>query len=471
MDRLKFGTSGLRGLVTDLAGWPAFAYSMAFGRALVEKELIRRDMPVLVGRDLRCSSLEISRQCIAGIEAAGLKALDCDALPTPALALSAVKRNSAAIMVTGSHIPDDRNGLKFYRPDGEITKDDEAGILEALAKLRPANGQDIYSPTAMDDGGDAIEDYVVRSTDFFSGALQGLTVGVYQHSSVARDILVRIIEGCGATAVPLGRADRFIPVDTEALRDEDVALAARWAAETRLDAIVSTDGDADRPLIADETGIFVRGDLIGLITALHLSADAIVTPITSNSAIERDGLKVMRTKIGSPFVIEGIKAAAKVGARCVVGFEPNGGVLLGGAVTRNGRVLEPLSTRDAMLPIISVLAAAKERSIKVSALVSTLNANTAAAHRLQNVPSEASTAFIRRLAEDRIYTSAFVADVGEVAAINLLDGARIALADGGVIHFRASGNAPELRCYVEAADEARACSLLEWGLAAARRAL
>lgn len=37
--------------------------------------------------------------------------------------------NMPAIMVTGSHIPFERNGLKFYRPDGEITKHDEAAIL------------------------------------------------------------------------------------------------------------------------------------------------------------------------------------------------------------------------------------------------------------------------------------------------------------------------------------------------------
>ncbi len=34
-------------------------------------------------------------------------------------------------MVTGSHIPFDRNGLKFYRPEGEISKADELAILAA----------------------------------------------------------------------------------------------------------------------------------------------------------------------------------------------------------------------------------------------------------------------------------------------------------------------------------------------------
>tara|TARA_B110000908_G_C10080263_1_gene369255 strand:+ start:225 stop:437 length:213 start_codon:yes stop_codon:yes gene_type:complete len=60
--------------------------------------------------------------------AAGLAVTDCGDLPTPALALAAIGARAAAVMVTGSHVPADRNGLKFYTPDGEITKIDEMAI-------------------------------------------------------------------------------------------------------------------------------------------------------------------------------------------------------------------------------------------------------------------------------------------------------------------------------------------------------
>ena len=56
----------------------------------------------------------------------------------------------------------------------------------------------------------------------------------------------------GAETVGLGRSDGFVAIDTEAVREEDRALALSWAASLQLDAIVTTDGDADRPLIADE---------------------------------------------------------------------------------------------------------------------------------------------------------------------------------------------------------------------------
>jgi phosphomannomutase len=123
---LKFGTSGLRGLVTDLEGWPSYAYASAFFRS-VSVDAGRRQ--VVIGRDLRDSSPGIAATVARAAAASGFEAVDCGALPTPALALEAMRRGAYAVMVTGSHIPEDRNGLKFYRPDGEVTKDDEIVIL------------------------------------------------------------------------------------------------------------------------------------------------------------------------------------------------------------------------------------------------------------------------------------------------------------------------------------------------------
>jgi phosphomannomutase len=74
-----------------------------------------------------------------------------------------------------------------------------------------------------------------------------MTLGIYQQSSVARDVLTDILGGLGATVIPFGRAGGFIPVDTEAHREEDLALLRSWASDHAVDAIVSTDGDADRP--------------------------------------------------------------------------------------------------------------------------------------------------------------------------------------------------------------------------------
>lgn len=83
----------------------------------------------LIGRDLRSSSPLIAAQCARAVADAGLVPVDRGAVPTPALALASLQGRAPAIMVTGSHIPDDRNGLKFYRSPGEIDKADEGRVL------------------------------------------------------------------------------------------------------------------------------------------------------------------------------------------------------------------------------------------------------------------------------------------------------------------------------------------------------
>jgi phosphomannomutase len=471
---LKFGTSGLRGLVVELNGVPAFAYTRAFAEMLKEdgSAAAARNV-VLVGRDLRESSPSIAQLCCAALREAGLVPLDCGALPTPALAYHGMRFGLPAIMVTGSHIPEDRNGLKFYRAQGEIDKMDEAGILGWHAKLEVTSvpeGARTFSARSPDM--DLIAAYKARYRDFFgAGALAGLTVGVYQHSSVARDVIVEMLEALGARAVPLGRATSFIPVDTEALREEDEVLARGWASEQTLDAIVSTDGDADRPLISDSSGSFLRGDLVGAITAKSLGADVIVTPVTSNSALEASGAftTVTRTRVGSPYVIEGMAEASQSGAQAVVGFEANGGVLLGSDIVQDGRRLAALPTRDAMLPILCALREVIIQGRPLSQVGAAFSFKSAASNRLQNVATEKSTAFVSRLQQDETFRSELMTPLGGVAEITTLDGLRMTAKNGEVVHFRTSGNAPELRVYVEATTQERAADLLTWGLTTAQQ--
>jgi phosphomannomutase len=468
VEGLKFGTSGLRGLVTELIGQPAFAYSFAFLTYLADNALIEAGRPVLIGRDLRTSSVDIAGSVASAVAARKMQPVDCGALPTPALAQAAIRRAVPAIMVTGSHIPDDRNGLKFYRPDGEIDKADEAGILKACSNVpsRPAN---LAMATA--DSQPTI-DYVDRLSRFFAGKLAGLRVAVYQHSSVSRDILVEVLQRCGATALPVGRTVNFMPIDTEALRPEDEQFARSLATSGTFHAIVSTDGDGDRPLIADELGEFIRGDIVGLLTSGFLGAEIVVTPVTSNSIIERFVRgRTIRTRVGSPFVLAAMADAGSRGGRSIVGFEANGGVLLGTEVIAGGRRLGALPTRDALLPILAVLALAKHRGKPLSSIVSEVGARHALAHRLQDVPGDESRVLLEKLAEDAGFRARFFETVGHAGEVSVVDGVRVELEGDCLVHYRASGNAPELRCYVEAPTQERARELLVAGLSAAAMAL
>ncbi len=465
---LKFGTSGLRGLSTDLVGKASAVYATAFARHLKQKGWLSPEGRVLIGMDFRASSPEIAATCAGATAAEGLVPVDCGALPTPALALKAISEKAPALMITGSHIPADRNGIKFYRPDGEIDKEDELSISRIAAGILADAAFTLAAPLeGRDERSEALEAFAARNRALIPpGGLSGLKIGVYQHSTVARDLFVDLLRHFGAEVMALGRSEHFIPVDTEAVSPETLTLLAKWAEEYRLDAIVSADGDGDRPLLADESGQPLRGDLIGLITARFLGADVVVTPVTSNSGIEAAGdYETIRTRVGSPYVIEGMLKALGEGKTGVMGFEANGGLLTASPFVINGTTIAPLPTRDCFLPILAVLSAARAEGLSLRALAARVSLPVADADRLENFPLEVSGALMAHLRASSDNLAAFVAPLGTVAAVSDIDGLRVTLGDGAIIHFRPSGNAPEMRCYVEAADEKAAKTLLHKGLA------
>lgn len=456
----KFGTSGLRGLVTDLTPDLVQRYVRAFLAACPQGGAVH------VGRDLRASSPEIAAHVIAAVRAAGLDAVDHGALPTPALALASMSAGDSAVMITGSHIPADRNGLKFYVPSGEVSKTDEAAILAALE----TGVTDATTPGGLTRTDAARTAYTARYTAAFGArALVGTRLGIYQHSSVARDTLVEIVEGMGATAIPLARSDTFVPVDTEAVDAATRATLAGWARDHALDAILSTDGDADRPMLTDATGAVIPGDVLGALTARALGARTLVTPVSSNTMVEAMGFDtVTRTRIGSPFVIAGMEAVRATDPEArVAGYEANGGFLLGYTADAPAGPLPALMTRDSVLPMIAPLAAA---SAGLAALVAGLPGRFTAADRVQEVPADASAAFIGLLRDDPSARAAFF-EVGAETALDLTDGLRVTFQGGDIVHLRPSGNAPECRCYAEAASAQAAAELVRVHLAKLRGAL
>ena len=455
-----FGTSGARGTVEAMTNPVCYAYTRGFLQAMEADGAIEPGAEVVLAGDLRPSTPRILAAVARAVEDAGYRLTYAGMIPSPAVALYAMQRGAASIMVTGSHIPDDRNGIKFNRPDGEILKQDEARIREQTVDLpEPFPSITESEPPGMNP--DATAMYAERYTQFMpDNCLQGMNVGIYEHSGVGRDLLAQIMEQLGATVTRLARSDSFIPVDTEAIREEDIRLARQWAGEYSFDAIVSTDGDADRPLIADENGRWLRGDIVGVLCARYLGINSVVTPVSSNTVVEACGWfdHVYRTRIGSPYVIEQMNQSLSEGI--VGGYEANGGFLLASDVTREGRTIKALPTRDAVLPILAVLVSAREQGDSISTMIKALPERYTASDRIKAFPTGKSLAGIRALSESvTAIEQVFGSLCGKVKHTDNTDGLRITFENEEIIHLRPSGNAPELRCYNEADTPERAREL------------
>lgn len=455
-----FGTSGARGRVADMSAPVCYAYTLGFLQHLAEHHGLAPGSTVALAGDLRPSTPAIMRACAAAIVAAGHRPLNGGFLPSPAIALYGIERGIPSLMVTGSHIPDDRNGIKFNTAKGEILKADEVGIRAQAVGVPEHIAGNALPPVDPEPHAR----YLQRYLEFFgASALAGLRVAVYEHSGVARDLLGEVLAGLGAEVVRLGRSETFIPVDTEAIRPEDIDLARAWAADPGFDAIVSTDGDADRPLIGTERGEWLRGDVVGVLCAEALGIQALATPVSSNTVVEACGAfrAVRRTRIGSPYVIAGMQELRTEGHGSVAGYEANGGFLLETPVEREGRFLTPLPTRDALLPILALLVQAVAEGLPLGALPARLPARYTASDRLKDYPTERSRALLESLqAGGRPAMEALFGELcGAIADVDITDGLRMGFANGEIVHLRPSGNAPEFRCYNEAASEARAGEL------------
>ncbi|WP_409422872.1 phosphomannomutase [Pseudaeromonas sp. ZJS20] len=454
---VAFGTSGARGLVVDFTPEVCAAFTHAFV-AVMRQACSVPQMALAI--DNRPSSLGMAQACAAALLQAGIEPLFYGVVPTPALAYQAMRDKMPCIMVTGSHIPFDRNGLKFYRPDGEITKADELAILAADVAFDP-----LPSLPSLTVRAEAAQSYCQRYLSLFpAGLLAGKRIGIYEHSSAGRDLYGPMLRDLGAEVISLARSDAFVPIDTEAVGEEDKAKARSWSAEHNLDAIFSTDGDGDRPLLADEQGEWLRGDILGLLCASALCIEALAVPVSCNTLVSSCGRfeQVSLTRIGSPYVIAEFAELAKTYRR-IAGFEANGGFLLGSDIELHGQPLAALPTRDAVLPALMVLAAAGAGGI--STLVNALPKRFTHSDRIKDFPTAQSRAI---LAQGQGDPAGLLARLGfqdvEVVRVDTTDGLRLTLQEGGIVHLRPSGNAPELRCYAEADSLAQAQALVRQAL-------
>jgi phosphomannomutase len=219
---------------------------------------------------------------------------------------------------------------------------------------------------------------------------------------------------------------------------------------------------------------FFGGDLVGMVVAEYLKADAVVVPITCNDAVDRGNLAAIvepKTRIGSPFVIAGMEDAGRQGKQRVCGWEPNGGFLTGSDFERGGEALTALLTRDAFLPILGVLCAAAESGLSLPRLFARLPERFSRAALIENFPRSAGLQVVAYFStgsgDAERLARFFTPELGfaPIVHVDHTDGVRLSFASGEVAHVRPSGNADELRVYAVADTQARADAITAMAVA------
>jgi len=526
---LKFGTSGLRDTVENMTDMECYVNARGFITYLEESGEFKKGDTIAIGGDRRPSTYKIKRAvCAATCDMGGI-VNDQGQVPSPALAYYAMCNNMASIMVTGSHIPADRNGIKFTKCSGEILKSDESGILENVRKERIK----VYSIAEEDSifdkkgtfkakfeskfnkllraechTGESGELYIDRYRSTFGNEFfpEGTKIFLYQHSAVGRDIVKDIFESLGAKIfapdIKIGneplRSDEFVPVDTESVSDKTLDIFKRVLVDNDLDIGITLDGDSDRPLLvyreyeegkpADNVK-YITGDILGLLAILgleeiNIKVDAVCIPVSATDSIIRickdKGIELTQTKIGSPYVIAAMNESigSHSGEWNVFSWESNGGFLTGTDLTIGDKTLKALPTRDAVLPLLSVIHLIVKSGKNVSELTKTLPSRFTHADREKAFPMEISKAIISYLTPKDLndreelekikkrIKKVFLNDdgFGKVENVNYTDGIRILFDNGEISHLRPSGNAPEFRNYAIADSQDRAREIVRIGI-------
>ncbi len=377
MTRKLFGTDGIRGTANSepMTAETALKVAMAAGRCLRRGD--HRHL-VVIGKDTRLSGYMIEPALTAGFIAMGMDVVLVGPLPTPAIAmLTRSLRADLGVMISASHNPFEDNGIKLFGADGYKLSDEIEAAIEA--ELERGSGRvaphELGRAKRLDDAGGRYIEFV-KSSFPKRLRLDGLKVVIDCAHGAAYKVAPTVLWELGAEVVPLGVAPDGLNINRDSGTMATQAMQ-RAVVEHGADLGIALDGDADRLLVADESGKLLDGDQLMALIALNwhragrLDGGGVVATIMSNLGLERHlaahGIKLHRTSVGDRYVVEAMR---KLGSN--LGGEQSGHIILGDTCT----------TGDGLMAALQVLAAIVETGAPASRVC---NIFTAVPQLLRNV--------------------------------------------------------------------------------------
>jgi phosphoglucosamine mutase len=409
-----FGTDGVRGVAGDFL---TADLALKLGRAATLTSPAEHPQ-VLIVRDTRESGEMLEAALAAGIAAGGGHALLGGVLPTPGASVL-VRRYGfdMAAVVSASHNPYRDNGIKFFGPEGMKVSDEQEAEIERrleepsarIGRLRELHGA----------AGDYLRELELRFGELdLSGVRVLLDCANGATHRVAPEIFRRL--GAHVDAIAVEPDGRNI--------NENVGSTNISALAERLDGhdlAFAFDGDGDRVLALDRTGVVVDGDELMALAALHLReagrlegggvAVTVMTNYGFHRAMEGAGIEVATTNVGDRYVL-----AELVRRGWTLGGEQSGHIIDMGFVPSGDGIAAALLALEALA-----------------------GSDLAERHAMERLPQRLVNVIVR----DRDALD------GARAVWEAVDRETEALAGRGRVLVRPSGTEPLVRVMVEAPRE------------------
>lgn len=310
----------------------------AFGIWLKDR-LRKDDITVCVGRDSRLTGEELSKGVMAGLYQIGAKIYDFGVASTPSMFMAILDEKlecDGAIMLTASHLPKDRNGMKFFTKDGGTDKVHVRDILATAQNLEL--GDDLY--------------YIVEKNDFLSTYSNNLVKLIQDKTNsktpfAGTKIIVDAGNGVGGFFAhkilkPLGadisgsvflEPDGNFPNHIPNPELDDVMEGfKKTVLKEKADLGIIFDTDVDRAAIVDGNGMEInRNRLVALMSAIVIEENPGTTVVTDSITstgltefIENLGGKHLRFKRGYKNVINESLRLNQDGTNSALAIETSG---------------------------------------------------------------------------------------------------------------------------------------------------
>lgn len=435
MPRKLFGTSGIRGNAEELFT-DEFCIQIGFTFGMWLKSKGKQGY-VAMAMDPRESSPRIKSRVANGLAAAGWEILDEGVVPVPALTYF-VKQTPAVgggVMVTGSHITANLNGVKLLVNGEEVTKTDEKEIEQLFATTKFPSMK-VEPIVKFDQSAQELYIELLKNLAAFNPKWK---IVIDTTNGAQTEIVRQLFSQLGMKYQTVNDFDiqspHFVPCDTEF--PSMFTDLIRKVLLTKADFGLAFDVDGDRVVFVDSLGRFIPGDYACSLLAREPEVKSIVTPISTSSVVDHLGKKVYRTQVGSTWVSAKMK---EVGSN--FGFEANGGSL-------NPEVSYG---RDGGVTAVKIMNLIKKSNQTLTELYDSLP-------KLYLTRQKVDCPFAK-------YDQVLAAVRQKFASkkIEDLDGLKVHMTPDEWVLFRGSGNSPEFKIFAESPNEKRSLRLGNEGL-------
>lgn len=469
---IKFGTDGWRGRIAEEYTFDNVRRcAQGFARYLIDYTIHPHDIArgVVVGYDRRFNSEHFALAVAEVLVGNGIPVwLTKTATPTPVISYSVVaKKALGAVNITASHNPPTDNGFKVRDEHGGAI--DPAGLKEIERRI-PDDMRDVRRvPAAVAeatgmlrrfDPAPAYLEHLKDLIDVEPIRRAGLKVAVDPMWGNGAGWFIRILSGDKTDVHEIHSARN--PIFPEMRRPEpippNVDAGLAFARDIGADALIITDGDADRVGLGDETGRFVdQLRVYGLLALYFLKIRGergpIVKTLSTTSMLDilgkKYGVPVYHTGVGFKYV-----APKMLETNAMIGGEESGGYAFRGHVPERDGILAGLYLLDFMV----------QTGKKPTELLQMLFDEVGAEFFYKRIDTPLESHLVKEEARKRLDAAQPDTLAGlKVVEKVTLDGYKFALEDGGWLLVRFSGTEPLIRVYCETTHKDRVDALLEEG--------